>query len=101
MSLSNFVSLLDVFVIPDFNVNLLCVHKIHRDNKCKFVLNENNCVIQDSLSKETVETANESCGLYYLKDNFVGRISFLSKSSLCCISKLPGIIGWVILLIIL
>lgn len=37
MHLSNSISLLDVFVVPSFHVNLLSFNKLCRDNKCQVV----------------------------------------------------------------
>ena len=40
MHLSESVTLFGVFVAPDFNVNLLSVHKLCKDNSCKIVFDE-------------------------------------------------------------
>lgn len=45
ISLSHKVTLFDVFVVLDFNVNLLYVHKLCKDSKCEVVFNEHNCKI--------------------------------------------------------
>ena len=45
MHLSNNVTLFDVFVVPDFNVNLLSVHKLCKDSKCRVVFDEHSCNI--------------------------------------------------------
>lgn len=49
INMSNSIGLSDVFVIPEFHVSLLSVHKICKENKCKVIFDENNCFIQDSL----------------------------------------------------
>ena len=45
MRLSNSVVLSDVFVVLEFNVNLLSVHKLCNDNKCQLVFDEFKCVV--------------------------------------------------------
>lgn len=47
MDLSEYLTLFDV-PVPDFNVNLLYVHKLCKDNKCQVVFDEFNCVVHDS-----------------------------------------------------
>ncbi|XP_042752826.1 uncharacterized protein LOC111921163 isoform X2 [Lactuca sativa] len=64
--LSSNLTLFDVFAVLDFNVNLLSVHKLCKDNGCEVTFSEHNCKIQDSLSKKMVENGRESGGLYYL-----------------------------------
>ncbi|XP_023771360.1 uncharacterized protein LOC111920014 [Lactuca sativa] len=66
LQLSSHLTLFDVFVVPDFNVNLLSVHKLCKDSGCEVVFSERTCKIQDSLSKKMVENGRESRGLYYL-----------------------------------
>ncbi|XP_052622581.1 retrovirus-related Pol polyprotein from transposon RE2 isoform X2 [Lactuca sativa] len=89
MNLSNSLTLFDVFVVPDFNVNLLSVHKVCKDSNCKVVFNEHNCKIQDLQSKVTVGNGRESGGLYYINSAPLGSLSNSSiSSSVCCVSKL-------------
>ena len=44
-NLSNSLTLFDVFVVPDFNVNLLPMHKVCKDSMCEVVFNEHSCKI--------------------------------------------------------
>lgn len=88
LPLSRNLTLFDVFVIPDFNVNLLSVHKLCRDSKCSVLFDEYNCVVQDSRSKGTVDTGSESGGLYYMKSCPSGIISSKANSARCFVSKL-------------
>lgn len=67
------MNLSDVFFIPDFHDNLFSIHKFSKENKCKVICDENNYVIHDSLSMETVETGKEFRGLYYLENHSLGR----------------------------
>lgn len=87
LNISNSLTLFDVFVVPEFNVNLLSVHKVCKDNKCEAVFNEHSCKIQDLHSKEMVGNGNESGGLYYV-DSVPSGNSFRSNSTVCCVSKL-------------
>lgn len=88
LQLSNALTLFDVFVIPDFSVNLLSVHKVCRDSKCKVVFDEYSCVVQDSQSKGTVETGNESGGLYYISSSPSGTISTKTNLAKCFVAKI-------------
>lgn len=72
MQLSNSLTLFDVFVFPNFNINLLSFHKLRKDSECNVVFNEHNCYIQDLQSKGTMETGNLSSGLYYLENIYAG-----------------------------
>ncbi|GJU06584.1 ribonuclease H-like domain-containing protein [Tanacetum coccineum] len=56
----------DVLVVPGYEVNLLSVHKLSKDNKYKVIFDENTCVIQDSVQMTQVGTGSESNGLYFL-----------------------------------
>lgn len=67
LPLTNSLTLFDVFVVPDFNVNLLSVHKLCKDTKCDVVFNEHNFFVQVSQSKGTMEAGSESGGLNYIE----------------------------------
>lgn len=54
LQMSDSVTLFDVFVVPEFNVNLLSVHKLCKDNKCEVKFNEHSCSVQGLQSKVTV-----------------------------------------------
>lgn len=45
VKLTNNLILLDVLVVPDFNVDLLSVHKLVRDNKLFVGFDENKCYV--------------------------------------------------------
>ena len=40
MNMTNSLTLFDVFAVPDFNVNLLSVHKVCKDSNCEVIFNE-------------------------------------------------------------
>ncbi|KAJ0445201.1 putative transcription factor interactor and regulator CCHC(Zn) family [Helianthus annuus] len=63
--LSDSVILKDVFVVPEYCVNLISVYKLAKDNKLKVVFNENSCYIQDSCLKKTLVTGRQTEGLYF------------------------------------
>jgi len=85
--LSNSFTLFDVFVVPDFNVNLLSVHKVCKDSNREVVSDENSCMVQDSLSKQKIEIGNENGGLYHLNNSFLGIKTANSNFSKCYVSK--------------
>ncbi|KAL4580545.1 hypothetical protein LXL04_016743 [Taraxacum kok-saghyz] len=87
MQLSDSITLYDVFAVPDFNINLLSVHKLCRDSKCEVVFNEHNCYVQDLQSKVTVENGNQTDGLYYMKRKQSGTCVGHVNNAKCCISK--------------
>ncbi|XP_076923682.1 uncharacterized protein LOC143585891 [Bidens hawaiensis] len=66
--LSNNVVLNDVFVVPEYRVNLLSVYKLACDNKLSVTFNEHNCYLQDSLIKRILVTGNQIDGLYFCGD---------------------------------
>ncbi|XP_052626943.1 uncharacterized protein LOC128133515 [Lactuca sativa] len=79
LQFSENLTLFDVFVVPDFNVNILSVHKLCKDTNCEVVFNENCSKVQGLQSKKVVENGRDSGGLYYLDafpsdNNFGGRI---------------------------
>ncbi|KAJ0922526.1 putative RNA-directed DNA polymerase [Helianthus annuus] len=66
--LNDKVILTDVFVVPEYYVNLLSVYKLAKDNKLRVLFDENNCYIQDSHTKNTLVTGNQVDGLYFCGD---------------------------------
>lgn len=85
MNFSNSMYLIDVFVIPDFHVNLLSVYKLCNENNCEVIFDENHCTVQDSLS---METGKEFGDLYYLEIQSLGRSNFVNNNSKFFISKI-------------
>lgn len=51
LPISNSVTLFDVLVVPKFNVNLLSVHKVVKDNKIRVCFDEPECYFQDLQKK--------------------------------------------------
>ncbi|XP_052625052.1 uncharacterized protein LOC128132492 [Lactuca sativa] len=89
MNLSNSLTLFDVFVVPDFNVNLLFVHKVYKDSNYEIVFNEHSCKIQGLQSREMVGNGRESGGIYYINSVPSSNSSSVNNStSICCVSKL-------------
>ncbi|GJQ92446.1 hypothetical protein Tco_0003585 [Tanacetum coccineum] len=56
----------DVLVVPGYQVSLLSVSKLAKDNKLSACFNKKDCVIQDSVLKSRVGTGYEKDGLYFL-----------------------------------
>ncbi|XP_022024616.1 uncharacterized protein LOC110924952 [Helianthus annuus] len=65
VKLSDKVILYDVFLVPDYCVNLVSVHKLAKDCKLTVTFDENNCYIQDSQTKKIKVTGNQLNGLYF------------------------------------
>ncbi|XP_035842124.1 uncharacterized protein LOC110922450 [Helianthus annuus] len=69
LKLINGVVLQDVFYVPGYNVNLLSVHRLAKDNQISVIFNENNCVLQDSKSRKILMTGRQDSGLYFVGSN--------------------------------
>ncbi|GKF20496.1 hypothetical protein Tco_0069134, partial [Tanacetum coccineum] len=54
LKINNNVTLYDVFVVPEYTISLLSVHKLSKDNKLFVGFNENNCYIHDLKANKTV-----------------------------------------------
>ncbi|XP_035830149.1 uncharacterized protein LOC118479628 [Helianthus annuus] len=65
IKLSDKVILYDVFVVPDYCVNLISVHKLARDCKLIVSFDEQTCYIQDSQTKKVQVTSSQFDGLYF------------------------------------
>ncbi|KAJ0734450.1 putative transcription factor interactor and regulator CCHC(Zn) family [Helianthus annuus] len=63
------VVLNDVFFVPDYNVNLLSVYKLSKENKIRVIFNENSCLLQDSKSGRILVTGKQDNGLYFVNKN--------------------------------
>ncbi|GJS69380.1 ribonuclease H-like domain-containing protein [Tanacetum coccineum] len=60
----------NIAVVPGYQVSLLSVHSLSKDNKFRVIFDEYTCVIQDSVLRTQVGTGNESNGLYFLNTVF-------------------------------
>nr|GEW71550.1 ribonuclease H-like domain-containing protein [Tanacetum cinerariifolium] len=74
----------DVLVVPGYEVSLLSVHKLSKDNKYKVIFDDNVCAIQDFVQRTQVGTGNESNGLYFLN---TGKKIVNNNIEICCLSK--------------
>ncbi|GJR41731.1 putative ribonuclease H-like domain-containing protein [Tanacetum coccineum] len=63
LKLTKNIVIYNVLVVPDYQVSLLSVHSLSKDNKFRVIFDEDTCVIQDSVLKTQVGTGNESNGL--------------------------------------
>ncbi|GJS73368.1 ribonuclease H-like domain-containing protein [Tanacetum coccineum] len=91
LKLTKDITLYDFLVVPKYNVSLLSVHKLTRDNKLYIGFDEHKCYIQDLKKKELVEIGNESGGLYLFNvDNTLNcKTSYKSLGCLLASSFLP------------
>ncbi|KAJ0786024.1 putative RNA-directed DNA polymerase [Helianthus annuus] len=69
LKLINGVVLQDVFYVPGYNVNLLSVHRLAKDNQISVIFNENNCALQDSKSRKILMIGRQDSGLYFVGSN--------------------------------
>jgi len=73
------VVLYDVFVVPDYSINLISVHKLIKDNKV-VVFDEYKCYVQDLHIKKVLVTGNQIDGLYCGKSSVSKNVCFNSSS---------------------
>ncbi|MFS8032362.1 putative transcription factor interactor and regulator CCHC(Zn) family [Helianthus anomalus] len=71
VKLNDKVTLHDVFVVPDYCVNLISVHKLAKDSKITVSFDENMCYLQDSLTKKMLVTGSQHEGLYFCGESSV------------------------------
>ncbi|KAJ0555649.1 putative RNA-directed DNA polymerase [Helianthus annuus] len=65
IKLNDRVTLYDVFVVPDYCVNLISVYKLAKDSKVSVLFDESACYLQDSLTKKILVTGSQHDGLYF------------------------------------
>ncbi|KAJ0535497.1 putative RNA-directed DNA polymerase [Helianthus annuus] len=80
IKLAKDVTLHDVFFVPTYNVNLLSVYKLAKDNQINVVFNESNCLLQDLKSGRILVTGKQDNGLYFV--NKGGNLANLCFNSL-------------------
>lgn len=66
--LCNGVKLNNVLHVPQFNHNLLSIHKLAQDGKFEVTFQPDKCVITDAATKSVVGVGVMKQGLYYLKN---------------------------------
>ncbi|XP_074323954.1 uncharacterized protein LOC141660872 [Apium graveolens] len=72
--LQNGLKLNNVLYVPQFNHNLLSIHKLAQDGKCEVTFQPNRCVITDVGTKHVVGVGEIKQGMYYLKnENFINK----------------------------
>ncbi|KAJ0627129.1 putative RNA-directed DNA polymerase [Helianthus annuus] len=75
LKLAEGVILHDVFVVPEYSVNLISVHKLTRDNKLFVGFNEHKCYIQDLLTKKILVIGSQLEGLYFCGNTVMSNMS--------------------------
>ncbi|KAK9049228.1 hypothetical protein SSX86_031804, partial [Deinandra increscens subsp. villosa] len=85
IKLSDQITLNDVFVIPEYCVNLLSVHRLSRDSKVIVYFDENKCYLQDLLTKKNLVIGRQVDGLYLSNESCV---QYKVCNSVCNISDL-------------
>ncbi|GJV79911.1 ribonuclease H-like domain-containing protein [Tanacetum coccineum] len=94
MPLTDYLTLFDVLVVPEYCVSLMSVHKVARDNKLVFAFDELKCYIlnQDLKAGKVLGTGRQFGGLYYfdgnlgseLKSSYINNVCFLSMYTCHC-----------------
>ncbi|KAK1412979.1 hypothetical protein QVD17_34637 [Tagetes erecta] len=79
LKLSEHITLKDVLVIPEYNVNLLSVNKMAKENKVYSLFTESTCYVQDFLRQKLLMTGNEVGGLYFA--NTVNKSLFFKSNN--------------------
>ncbi|GJW44836.1 ribonuclease H-like domain-containing protein [Tanacetum coccineum] len=79
LKLNDFLTLFNVLVVPEYNMDLLAVHRLARDSKFFVGFYENKCYIQD-LKRNMIVGTGDMNGSLYLID--VACRKFLSNLSL-------------------
>ncbi|GKC02205.1 ribonuclease H-like domain-containing protein [Tanacetum coccineum] len=71
MSLTDYLTLYDVLVVPEYCVSLMSVHKVARDSKFVIAFNEMHCYVmnQDLRKGKILGTGKQIGGLYYFDGN--------------------------------
>ncbi|GKF15399.1 hypothetical protein Tco_0056861, partial [Tanacetum coccineum] len=71
MSLTNYLTLYDVLVVPEYYVSLMSVHKVARDSKLVIAFDEMHCYVmnQDLREGKILGTNKQIDGLYYFDGN--------------------------------
>ncbi|GJY20551.1 hypothetical protein Tco_0393117, partial [Tanacetum coccineum] len=87
LKLTNFLTLYDVLVVPEYSVTLVSVHKVARDSKFIVGFDESKCFLmsQNLMDMKLMGIGKQFNGLYYF-DNIEGNM--LRHSSLSNSSKL-------------
>ncbi|GJX03223.1 ribonuclease H-like domain-containing protein [Tanacetum coccineum] len=85
LRLTTNVVLFDVLVVPEYNVNLMSVHKLIKDSKLFVGFDETKCYIQDLNLVKTLGTGSKAGGLYLFDVKQSGEsIVGLSNSTFVC-----------------
>ncbi|GJV18940.1 putative RNA-directed DNA polymerase [Tanacetum coccineum] len=94
MPLTDYLTLFDVLVVPEYCVSLTFVHKVARDSKLIIAFDELKCYIlnQDLKAGKVLGTGRHVDGLYYfdgnqgieLKSSYSNNVCFLSKYTWHC-----------------
>lgn len=66
LQLPNGLKLLNVLYVPQFQHNLMAIHKLTQDNKCEVLFHPATCTIKDARKKEIKAVGQLKNVLYYL-----------------------------------
>ncbi|KAK1406226.1 hypothetical protein QVD17_41515 [Tagetes erecta] len=86
LQLCDGIILTDVFVVPEYSVNLMSIYKLAHDNQHRVVFDEYKCYLQDLHTRKTLVTGNQLEGLYLCGDSL--------DTSKVCFSSFSGVNLW-------
>ncbi|XP_071738974.1 uncharacterized protein [Rutidosis leptorrhynchoides] len=82
--LNNFITLIDVLVVPEYCVNLMSVNKLSKHNKLIVSFDDSKCFVQDLRDKKIKGIGKEEGGLYIFS-NFENECKIkISDNSVNC-----------------
>ncbi|GJS88193.1 ribonuclease H-like domain-containing protein [Tanacetum coccineum] len=94
MPLTDYLTLYDILVVPEYCVSLMSVHKVARDSKLIVAFDEINCYVlnQDLRTGKILGTGKHISRLYYFDENQgiglesskINNVCFLSKQTWHC-----------------
>ncbi|GKE10417.1 ribonuclease H-like domain-containing protein [Tanacetum coccineum] len=89
MPLTDYLTLYDVLVVPEYCVSLMSVHKVARDSKLVIAFDEMHCyVMNQDLRKEKIQgTGKQIDGLYYFNGNQGINFENFKSNNVCFLSK--------------
>ncbi|GJX07701.1 cytokinin dehydrogenase 3-like protein [Tanacetum coccineum] len=93
MPLVDYLTLYDVFVVPEYYVSMMSVHKVARDSKLIIAFDEMNCYVlnQDLRGEKVLGTGRQIGGLYYFDGNQdVNHLNFFNINTFDDLPDIPN-----------
>ncbi|GKA52284.1 hypothetical protein Tco_0745480 [Tanacetum coccineum] len=89
MPLTNYLTLYDVLVVPEYCVSLMSIHKVFRDSKLVITFDEMHCYVmnQDLREGKILGTDKQIDRLYYFNGNQGIEFKIFKSNNVCFLSK--------------